>query len=148
MNIKSIIYLGATLMALALGGCATSQLDEQAVQALCANPASNLDNQSQRTLLGAGYKALASTNFECAERLLLRAQSLDSKDPYAALNLGVLYHQTQRLPQAREAYERAMSLDKVQPEQSKESAEVSIDKNKSAGHSAGEIARKNLALIP
>lgn len=89
---------------------------------------------------------------ECAEKLLIHAQKLDAQDPYASLNLGVLFHRTGRLVEARAAYERAIQLDRTQPSLLKEAAEVYLVQSQSVKLSeeisAGEIARRNLALIP
>lgn len=145
---KHIAKICLPLLSVGLVACVAPPTDQQAIETLCMSPSTAFEGHSQRALLGAGYKAMAADRLECAEKLLTQAQKLDAQDPYATLNLGVLYHRTARLAQARAAYERTMQLDQVQPAQLKENAEVSMDQNRSAKLSAGEIARRNLALIP
>ena len=148
MSLKKYQRLIGILVALsALAGCTWPQLTESSLQPLCDSPAHLSGTHSSRALLGAGYKAIEAGAVDCAERLLLQAQILDPQDPYIWLNLGVVYHKSLRLSQARASYERAMQLDKIQPDAFKETAVLSLDGNRSARLSAGEIAQRNLALM-
>lgn len=141
--------LSISLSALVLVGCGTFEPDQQTVQALCAKPESELQGQSQRALLGAGYKALETSRYDCAERLLLQAQTLDPKDPYAPLNLGVVYQRTNRITQARQAYEQALRLDPAEASSQAETVVVATDKQVVERRMRpGQIARHNLTLLP
>ena len=143
MKITSLIAIN--LLTSALFGCATARVEAPVQQTLCDAP--SLNNYRPHILLGAGYEAIEAGRLDCAERLLLQAQTLNPEDPYIALNLGVAYHKSLRFAQARTSYERAMQLDKVQAAALKEVSEASLDRNDSAGLTAGEIAQRNLALM-
>lgn len=142
--------------ALLASGCATQQPASKVVlDALCA-PGVSLQGMDQRTLLGVGYEALQQNNIDCAERLIYRAYTLDTRDPWAHLNLGVLHHRQGRLDAARLAYQMAAALDpksnggilseKSLSPQARDSGRTGS--NGRLGRSAGEIALANMALIP
>jgi Flp pilus assembly protein TadD len=132
-----------------LVGCALPMTDAQAVKALCDSPALKLDSYSQRSLLGAGYKAMESSQLECAERLLRLAQTMDPKDPYAPLNLGVVYQRTGRHEMARAAYAQVMRLAPAEISSQIEPAVAATQKLVlDRQMSLGEMARHNLALLP
>ena len=57
------------------------------------------------------FEALAAGDYEKAEALLDVALSINPDNPYALLNLGVVYHNTGRIEKAREQYVKVILLD-------------------------------------
>jgi Flp pilus assembly protein TadD len=96
---------------LAITGCASStNAPQRAVNTLC-EPAAQLKDYDQRTLLGVGYEAIQQNKLVCAERLLTEANRLDPKDPWTLLNLGVAQQRLGKLDPARLSYQMAGALD-------------------------------------
>lgn len=147
--LKIALLATCTFLIAALVGCVAIQTDEQTVQTLCANDSLKLGDYSQRSLLGAGYKALEAERFDCAERLLSQARIMDSKDPYVQLNLGVVYQRTGRQEQARAAYMETIKLDSLGDGGQSEVAIVATQEE-AIGRKMhpSEIARHNLNLLP
>lgn len=85
-------------------------------------------------------KDISAGNYRQAEADLQKALSINSKNPYALLNLGVVYQNTDRPQKAREMYERVVALDP------KEKAATSNQVDM-AGMSLVDIAKKNLELL-
>lgn len=145
IRLLSIVFLGS----LVLIGCTSFTNDAQSIQSLCGNSDLNFERHSPESLLGAGYKAIQVNRYDCAEKLLLQAQTVSSKNPYVPLNLGVVYQRTGRLDKARAAYAEAIELDSSARG---DQVEVAVASTKKAvidrRMSAGEVARYNLTLMP
>jgi Flp pilus assembly protein TadD len=56
------------------------------------------------------FEAIAAGDYEKAEALLEVALSINPDNPYALLNLGVVYHHTGRIDKAREHYVKVILL--------------------------------------
>ena len=83
------------------------------------------------------FQAIAAGDYEEAEALLEVALSINPDNPYALLNLGVVYQQTGRVDQAREQYVKVILLD------SQEKAFASNVKGLE-GEKLVDIAKRNL----
>jgi septal ring-binding cell division protein DamX len=92
------------------------------------------------TLSNKGLQAISEGHYEQAEIYLGEALYINPENPYALLNMGVLYHKTGRLEQARQMYRKVIEL---QP--SAQADHSNIDS--SAGKSLVELARENLSLL-
>ncbi len=57
------------------------------------------------------FKAISVGDFEKAESLLEVALSINPQNPYALLNLGVVYQNTGRIDKARELYVKVILQD-------------------------------------
>ncbi len=136
--------LGRTLLlggALALGitGCADIHAD--AVNSL-KQVADEIDNRPSNDMLLAdrGYQALSEGNYRDAELYLNSALEANPSNPYALLNLGVVFEQTERIDQARDMYARVILINpQAEAEESTNEGMV--------GASLAEIARQNLMLL-
>ncbi len=155
--------IAGMLIAAFLAGCSTQspstkaaeKTAEKAVSALC-QPNASFKDYSQRALLAVGYEALQQNQLLCAERLLAEAHRLDSKDPWALLNLGVAQQRQGKTEQARVAYQSAAGLDpktsgielkaKAISEQKQETA-ILANSDGALGLSPGQIALQNLSKI-
>ena len=87
-----------------------------------------------------GLKEISKGNFQQAEKYLERALSLNPDNPYAVLNMGVVYQNTGRNEQAREMYKKVLSIS------SEEKAQQS-NKDWAVGKDLVEIAKKNLQTL-
>jgi len=87
-----------------------------------------------------GFQAISKRDYAQAEGPLKKALSLNADNPYALLNMGVVYQETGRLDKARQMYERLLAL---QPE------EVAQESNSGsfAGKGLVDIAKANLKLL-
>jgi cell division septation protein DedD len=103
-----------------------------AVSAGCASKDMSLSNQ--------GLQAISEGQYEQAEIYLGEALYINPDNPYALLNMGVLYHKTGRLEQARQMYRKVLEL---QPSGQADHSNI----NSSAGKSLVELARENLNLL-
>lgn len=83
----------------------------------------------------------------CAERLTLKAREVDPKDPYAALNLGVIYQRQGKSSIARTQYDEAIRLDGSDSQKSIGDAAEATDQ-RFISHRPGEIAKRNLKNLP
>ena len=92
------------------------------------------------TLSNQGLQAISEGQYEQAEIYLGEALYINAENPYALLNMGVLYHKTGRLEQARQMYRKVVEL---QP--SGQADHSNIDS--SAGKSLVDLARENLTLL-
>ncbi len=84
-----------------------------------------------------GLEEITKNNYQQAERYLERALSLNSNNPYANLNMGVVYHYTGRKEQAREMYNKVISITKDEKAQQSNEAWA-------LGKELIEIAKKNI----
>ncbi len=87
-----------------------------------------------------GYQELTKGNYEQAEKYLNEALEIYRFNPYALLNLGVVYQNTGRPEKAREAYNNVISL---RPTEKAASSNL----ESSSGKSLVEIAKENLNLL-
>ena len=87
-----------------------------------------------------GFQAISGKNYGQAETSLEKALSINPDNPYALLNMGVVYQETGRLSKARQMYEKVIAL------QPKEVAEES-NTGSFAGKGLADIARENLKLL-
>ncbi|MEJ2723037.1 MAG: tetratricopeptide repeat protein [Deltaproteobacteria bacterium] len=98
----------------------------------CANKDVVLSNR--------GFEEISRGNYGEAEIHLEEALSLNPDNPYALVNMGVVYHETGRLEKARKMYERVIALQPV--EQANLSNIQSLE-----GKDLLEIAKTNLELL-
>ena len=87
-----------------------------------------------------GFQELSGRDYREAEMLLDEALSLNPNNPYALLNMGVVYQNTGRMEEAQEMYERVIAL---APE---DKAAVS-NKSSAVGNYLTELARENLIIL-
>ena len=83
------------------------------------------------------FEAISARDYEKAEALLEVALSINPDNPYALLNLGVVYQNTGRIEKAREQYVKIILLD------AKETVARSNVKGMK-GKSLVDIAKENL----
>lgn len=84
-----------------------------------------------------GYEELVKENFDQAEAFFDVARSVNPNNPYALLNLGVVYQNTGRKSAAKQMYEKVIELN----------PNYRVEKSTNAGHkgkSLAEIAEINL----
>ena len=92
------------------------------------------------TLANEGYAELIKQNYDQAEAFFDLALSINPTNPYALLNLGVIYQNTGRAEDAKMMYQKVIDLN---PEMT---AENSTDSN-FEGKSLAEIAKMNLQML-
>lgn len=85
---KTRLFLIASIAA-ALGGCAVTPSNET-------------------KLVNNGFEYILNQQWSEAETVLLQALESNADDPFALLNLGVVYQQTGRNEEAREMYNRVI----------------------------------------
>ena len=83
------------------------------------------------------FEALAAGDYEKAEALLEVSLTINPDNPYAILNLGVVYQNTGRIEKAREQYVKVILLD---PKEKVFSSNV----KEMEGKSLVDIAKQNL----
>ena len=83
------------------------------------------------------FEAISAKDYEKAEALLEVALSINPDNPYALLNLGVVYQNTGRIEQAREQYVKIILLDAKEPV-------ARSNVRGMEGKSLVDIAKKNL----
>jgi tetratricopeptide (TPR) repeat protein len=115
---RSVLLTWAILCVLGMAGCATQDME--------------LSNE--------GFQAISGQNHGRAEISLKKALSINPDNPYALLNMGVVYQETGRLDKAQQTYEKVIAL------QPKDVAEES-NTGSSAGKGLADIARENLKLL-
>ena len=127
--------------ALALGTAGCADIHADAVTGL-KQIAEEIDDTPSNDMLLAdrGYKALSEANYRDAEVYLTSALEANPSNPYALLNLGVVFEQTERIDQAREMYARVILIN---PQAEAEEATV----EGLVGASLVDIARQNLVLL-
>ena len=87
-----------------------------------------------------GLSEIKDGNYQKAEEYLQKSLSINPDNPYAVLNMGVVYYETGRKEQAREMFNKVLSL--AEEEKAAES-----NKDWALGENLTEIAKKNLANI-
>ena len=104
----------------------------------CASASSNVP---QDTLLAdEGYLEMVNGNYERAEAILKVALSLNGRNPYALLNLGVLYHNTGRIEEAQKMYRKLIELNP-------DTLAVQSTEKKYEGKKLVDIAKYNLSSL-
>ncbi len=88
-----------------------------------------------------GYEYLKSREYAQAESYFLRALDADPDNPYALLDLGVVYQNTGRVGKAREMYKKVIDMDA-------ENVPERVTKKEMQGQSLSDIARRNLSALP
>jgi general secretion pathway protein D len=92
------------------------------------------------TLTNEGYSELMRENYEQAEAFFDLALSVNPNNPYALLNLGVVYQNTGRVEKAKLMYQKVIDMD------SKVTAKNSTDSS-FKGKSLAEIAKNNIKSL-
>jgi general secretion pathway protein D len=87
-----------------------------------------------------GLGEIENGHYQEAEKYLQRALSINPNNPYAILNMGVVYYETGRKEQAREMFNKVLSIG------GEEKAEQS-NQDWAVGRDVTEIAKKNLENI-
>ena len=78
---------------------------------ILASCASTPEKAPDVDLTEQAFAAMTAGDYEKAEALLEVALSINPNNPYALLNMGVVYHQTGRIEKAREQYVKVILLD-------------------------------------
>jgi hypothetical protein len=95
-----------------------------------------------RRLLGMGFNAIRVKDYANAEKLLLRARRIEPTNPFVLLNLGVVFHNTNRPKLAKEMWTRVANA----PIASSTKAVITSDPDM-VGNSPADVARRNLELL-
>jgi outer membrane protein OmpA-like peptidoglycan-associated protein len=107
----------------------------------CSGLGTSSSGAKEKELVENGYIALSAGDYRTAENLLERALTINAKNPFTWLNLGVVYQDTRRFDEARQAYQTVIDLN---PSQTAKASNV----QKYSGKSLVDIARINLANLP
>jgi len=83
------------------------------------------------------FEAIAAGDYEKAEAILEVALSINPENPYALLNLGVVYQNTNRIEKAREQYVKIILLEA-------EEKVLKSNVKEMEGKSLVDIAKQNL----
>ncbi len=92
------------------------------------------------TLTNEGYSELMRENYGQAEAFFDLALSVNPDNPYALLNLGVVYQNTGRIEKAKQMYQKVIDMN------SQLTAKSSTDSN-FKGKSLAEIAKINIQSL-
>ena len=87
------------------------------------------------------YDDLLRRDYQHAEKYLEEALALNPNNPYALLNMGVVYQNTGRIPEARIMYMKVIAQDPGV-------TAVRASSEKSTGQSLATIALENLNNLP
>lgn len=109
--------------------------------AACSTLSPNASGKQQAELVENGYLAMSAGDYGTAEILLKRALDINEKNPYALLNLGVVYQETGRYEKARQAYQSVIDIN---PSQTAASTNV----EGYSGQNLADIAKVNLGNLP
>lgn len=104
----------------------------------CATGNSSLSQETYLT--NRGYDELQKGNYRQAEANFEVALDINPDNPYALLNLGVIYQNTERKEKARELYQRVIALNPSE-------VAVRSDKEPFRGKTLVELAEENLRLL-
>jgi Tfp pilus assembly protein PilF len=91
-------------------------------------------------LVNLALDEIMETDYAKAEEYLVEALAENPDNPYALINMGVVYHNTDRKEQAQQMYRRAIDLE---PDSRAGRASINDDE----GRPLVEIARKNLQVL-
>ncbi len=136
------LILVVALAAVALAGC-SSLLPEAAREYKAIKEkilAREPEISNDQRLADLGYKAITEGRLGEAETRLNSALAINPHNPYALLNLGVVYQSTGRFEEARRLYERVIALNP-------DARAISATRNNHVGLSLTEIARSNLEQV-
>lgn len=112
------------ILVIILVGCASSQTDVP----------------QDISLADQGYTELVNENYERAEAIFKVALSINPENPYALLNLGVLYQDTGQIEKARAVYKKLIDLNP-------DAIAVKSTSNKFKRKKLVDIAKENLEAI-
>jgi nucleoid-associated protein YgaU len=115
------VTLILVLSVVVFGGCAATLSEDK-----------RLSNQ--------GFQEISWGNYRQAEVLLDRALSLNPNNPYALLNMGVVYQNTGRIEKARQMYSKVVTLN---PKDTADRSNI----DSAAGKPLLEIAIENLKVL-
>jgi Flp pilus assembly protein TadD len=87
-----------------------------------------------------GYEAMTQGNYIKAEEYFTKVLDINPENPYALLNLGVIYQKTDRIEQAKAMYNKVIALGATQ--KPSEVTDASAE-----GKSLVQIAKDNLATL-
>jgi hypothetical protein len=135
--ILSLAAVGALAAGLALSGCASSIPD---VAQLFKDVTTGKPTPSDENLVNKGYDEIAAGNFAYAEIYLDSALLINPTNPFALLNMAVVYEKTGRVDEARALY--AMLI-----RQNPTNIARSAAKEENIGRTVTDIARQNLAAL-
>ena len=107
----------------------------------CSALGTSSSGKKEMELVENGFIALSAGDYRTAENLLERALAINAKNPFTWLNLGVVYQDTHRYDEARQAYQTVIDLN---PSQTAEASNVEGN----SGKNLAEIARINLSNLP
>lgn len=102
---------------------------------------SGVSSRQEAELVENGYTAMSGGDYYTAEYLLNQALNINDKNPYALLNLGVIYQETRRFDKARKFYQSVIDLN---PSQTAAASNV----KGYTGKNLADIARANLQSLP
>ena len=91
-------------------------------------------------LVNLALDEIMETDYAKAEEYLVEALAENPDNPYALINMGVVYHNTDRKEQAQQMYQKAIDL-----EPDSRAGRASSDDDE--GRPLLEIARKNLQTL-
>lgn len=133
--------LVAILIVALSGGC--TSFSESLRRGESTAPASNQgpDSAQVQALLDQVHNQLLANDLAVAEENLQRAAQLEPRNPWVALNLGVVYQRTGRTEQARSEYRKVLAADGPLPRVALAS-DRAWQKNNPA-----DMARHNLNLL-
>jgi Tfp pilus assembly protein PilF len=89
-------------------------------------------------LANKGYDELVKQNYQGAEAYFKKALEINPENPYALLNMGVVYQNTGRIEKARETYQKVIALNPS-------ARAAKSTKSDKEGKLLVDIARENLA---
>lgn len=117
-----------------LGACAT------APEPATSTAVGDSGSREVRQLLATAYRSMTKRDEVAAEAALLEARRLDPKNPWIALNLGVINHWRGKNDLARTEYKAALAFERV------DNAAVVSD-GALNGASVGSLSRHNLPCL-
>lgn len=120
------------IICVALIGCATLDEDMGLMGYGTLSQDMSLSNQ--------GFEELLRGNYQQAEKYLEEALSLNPVNPYALLNMGVVYQNTGRISQARLMYIKVIA-------HNPDATAIRSSRRESTGKTVVEIARENLQSL-
>ena len=135
--ILSLATVGALAAGLVLSGCASSIPD---IAQLFQEVTLGKPAPSDENLVNKGYAEIEAGNYSYAEIYLDSALSINPSNPFALLNMAVVYEKTGREDEARALY---AALIRQNPTNIADSA---ID-DANVGRTITDIARENLAAL-
>ncbi len=90
-----------------------------------------------------GFDELCQGNYKKAEEYLVKALEANPDNPYAILNMGVVYFHTEREVQAKERFQKVLSLE----DREKNKKAHRSNKDWARWEKLGKIAKRNLEIL-